>query len=204
MKFKSIIYAFIVVVSSVDIGTAHVADPESAEIKSEVEACSERVDMPIGEANLWESNISPGSEMSVVGESEKGAKLTVEWKASEDGWCYPRFRIPQDCRLHAQNAMIARVKSTGTATVGFVVYFESGERFMASSRVPSDGEWHTVVIPLDTFRSLEDKSDLAIQQIEQVALFSVGVNSGLVTDGATVVVNISDVVFATHPNLVQN
>lgn len=196
---KSLIYGWVTLALSLVTAPASRAnDSTSAELKEILARATNVAQIAVDDVSRWSPNISTGSEMQVNGEPNGGASIKISWGESTDGWCYPQYKLADP--LSGQNAAVFRVKGEGSATIGFCAYFSNGQRYMASRRVPSDGDWYTVEIPLAELNSLDTPGEtLDAEKIGQLAYVSIGVNAGPV-NGGQVVVTISDLYLVQDPN----
>ena len=129
-------------------------------------------------AGLAASHLGHG-EMTMEADEDDGWRLKCQFQGG-DRWVYPYFRLTEDVAVEQYSAIVLRARCSKKAAVR-VFFWEgnTGVGYLSSVVIPSDGNWHTAVVPFDDLMiSGANQPDPNHQlDLDQVRRISIGMNS---------------------------
>ncbi|MDR1282010.1 MAG: hypothetical protein LBK99_14505 [Opitutaceae bacterium] len=151
-------------------------------------ACGKKLPLDITDAGKWNTahiNKRAGGRITVT--AQKRDHVTLDIAFDKDGgedsyWAYPRFPVPRDADLRGAVGMIVRARASHPGSARAFVWKRGGTGYFTSSPwMPTDGEWHAVLIPFAKLRhewsTPPDTDPNLIDHLDRVGEISIGVNT---------------------------
>lgn len=135
--------------------------------------------LPIHDLAAWRASISGSGKMTMEAIGDDGWKMNCQFDGG-DRWVYPSLQLPPDVAVDQYSAIVVRARCAEKASVRLFLWEgDTGVGYLSPTLIPSDGKWHTAVMPFEDLSvSGANRPDPNHQlDRDQVRRISVGMNS---------------------------
>lgn len=150
------------------------------ELEDYVKTAGTSIKVPFGSASDWSNNIVDGATMKVDVSPEGVWRLSAEFPEECAPWAYPKYNLPADIRLTANDVILIRARCEEEAAFRLMLDEEDGSSYYTPSTiVPSDGEWHCRTLRREDFvllggSTVDENGTLDMGQIRSI---QIGINN---------------------------